>query len=109
MKRIITIAVAAAAIALVPAPEAAADNLSFIQDLNNNGLYVYDTATALNTGWAICNTLDNYNGVYVVEAFYRVTGWDVPDRATAWVWVESAAEQLCPWNDHRTDNRGIVA
>ena len=84
---------------------AKASPLSFVQSLNNHGIAVYDTATALRTGYAICGTLDTHNGADVAEAVYRLFA-DVPTRQIAYAWVESSVEELCPWQDHR---KGIAA
>jgi hypothetical protein len=83
------------------AVDAKADALSFIQSLNNHGMSVYDTTTALTWGAAICEALNTTNGADVVANFYRVTNSDIPDMYTAGVWVTVAVEELCPWHDHR--------
>lgn len=87
------------------ATEAHADELSYLQLLNQRGLVVWDTAQALRTGWALCDALNTYTGDIVGEAFYQVTDASVPDRATAGIWLLSAVEGLCPWHDHRNELR----
>lgn len=89
------------AIAVANAPAAqASPETDFLDGLNDHGIYVYDASTAVDTGWAICGALNNNNGAVVAEAFYRITGMDVPDRATAAVWVVEAVAHLCPWQYH---------
>lgn len=84
------------------AGNASADGLTFIQSLNNSGIYVYDAQTAVSNGWVICGQLGHANGTEVVEWVFVNTSWsEVPTRQTAAVWVVSAVNELCPWHDHR--------
>jgi hypothetical protein len=80
---------------------AKADDLTFIQALNNHGIVIYDTATAVNWGHAICLALNKTTGDVVAGNFYRITNGDIPDIGTAAMWVVVSVEQLCPWQDHR--------
>ncbi len=100
-KKMVPAVVLAATAAVGWAAPASASEYTFLQALNNDGIVIYDTGQALTSGYAICSLLDEYTGDVVVEAFYRATNNDVPDRWTAGVWVENAVEQLCPWHDHR--------
>lgn len=75
--------------------------LEFLNDLNNGGLVVYDTAQALRTGHWICGQLDFRNGAAVANDIWTQTSWsDVPSPEYALVWVVAAAVDLCPWNYH---------
>jgi Protein of unknown function (DUF732) len=80
---------------------AKADDLTFIQALNNHGIIVYDASIAVGWGHAICLALNQATGDVVAANFYRITNGDVPDINTAAVWVVVSVEQLCPYQDHR--------
>jgi len=104
-KMILSLLAAVSAIGsmLLASPDADASPLSFLQSLNNRGISVYDTSKALGTGLAICQTLETYNGADVAEAVYQVGGDDVPTRDVAVLWLVTAVEELCPWQDHRNE------
>lgn len=87
--------------ALSPAPQAHATPLSFIQALNDNGIVVYDTASALTTGYSICDALNEYNGAEIAEELYTGTSYtEVPTREVAAAWVVVSVHELCPQHDH---------
>ena len=56
------LAAAGAAFGLVPAPTAHADELSYLQALNANGIVVYNTAAVLSNGYLACNMMNTYTG-----------------------------------------------
>jgi len=95
MKKSITaIAIAGAALAL--APSASASPLSYIQRLNNDGIYIYDTSSALATGYAICDALGSASPALVTYNLYTHTSYsDVPNVEVAAIWVSAAMDQLC--------------
>ena len=93
------LALAALAVFIGTAPPANADEITFISELNAHGISVYNAPAAVQTGYNICQVLNKYNGVDVVEAVYQVYS-DVPNRAIAYAWVESAVFTLCPWQYH---------
>lgn len=91
-----------AAATLVLAPEAQANEMSYLQSLNNHGLAVYDTSAAIATGYAICNMLDYANGDVVAAYVFTHTSWsDIPTPAHAGTLVLVSVEELCPRHDHR--------
>lgn len=104
IKTLAAVAVGVSA-ALGLATPAQATPLSYIQALNDHGLQVYNADLALQWGAAICSALNTTNGEMVAVNFYNNTNWDVPDMFTAKTIVMLAAENLCPWNDHRGQMR----
>lgn len=92
-------AVAAIGAALFASPDADATPMSYLQSLNDRGLYVTDTSAALRTGLAICAALNVANGYEVAESVYLNT--DVATREQAAIMVVTAVEELCSQHDHR--------
>jgi Protein of unknown function (DUF732) len=92
-------AIAASSLAL--APTANADEMSFLQGLNNRGIYVYNAALAIASGYQICNHLDanGGDGVETVNWAYWTSPYSyVPTRTVAYMWVQAAVGNLCPWH-----------
>jgi len=77
--------------------DAKADPLSFVQSLNDHGVYVYDVTLAVGNGYAMCDALRTTSPAQVAVNVYNQTTYsDVPNLRTAVVWVVSAAQELCP-------------
>jgi hypothetical protein len=110
LKTITAAVFTAIAVTNIPVAQASPET-DFLDGLNAHGILVYDAGTAVNTGWTLCGAMNNANGAQVAEAFYQVTGWDVPDRNTAAIWVIEAANHLCPWHlpSNPVDNRRVIA
>ncbi|MGV0794406.1 DUF732 domain-containing protein [Mycolicibacterium sp. XJ1819] len=88
-----------AGLGLVFAPAAEADELSFLQALNDNGIVVYDTAAALSNGYLACSMLDTNTGdVVATEILYYFPSEATINSAATLVIV--AAQELCPWHWH---------
>lgn len=86
-----------------------ASPLSYLQSLNTHGIWVYDTAAALTTGYQICDALNYNTGDVVAYNVFSNTSWyDVPNVDTAATWVLVSVEELCPWHDHRDVAMGPV-
>ena len=82
------------------AAQADATPASFLDALTDNGIDVYDASAALNTGYAICETFNTYNGEQVAQALMQLAPNDVPSYEVATVWVVAAGANLCPWQFH---------
>ena len=80
------------------AAQADATPASFLDALTDNGIDVYDASAALNTGYAICETFNTYNGEQVAQALMQLAPQDVPSYEVAAVWVVAAGANLCPWH-----------
>jgi hypothetical protein len=94
-----TLAAAGVAFALVSAPAAQADELSFLQGLNANGIVVYDTTAVLSNGYLACDMMNTKTGdVVATELLYRFPAEATISSAATLVIV--AAQELCPWHWH---------
>ena len=82
------------------AARADATPASFLNTLTSNGIVIYDTAAALNTGYAICETFNEFNGEQVAQALMQLAPDDVPTYEVAAVWVVAAGANLCPEHFH---------
>ena len=80
------------------AAQADATPTSFLNTLTSNGIVIYDTAAALNTGYAICEVFNTHNGEDVAWALMELSPQDVPTYEVAAVWVVAAGANLCPWH-----------
>lgn len=102
MSKLILTATAAAATMLLNSPAAqASPETDFLTALNNAGIMVYDANRAVQYGHQICEAFSVANGQDIADYIYAHTSWsDVPDRATAAVWVVAAGTNLCPWHFH---------
>lgn len=91
--------IAAVFAAILSAAPARADDIAFLNALNNAGIVVYDTQMAITTGYRICSALAVTNGQ---DLMYQML--DSPDingnLATANAWVVAAGFNLCPWMYH---------
>lgn len=88
---------------MVSPPIANADEMSYIQNLNNRGIIVYDVTKALSSGYRTCEMLNYANGVDVVTWTFANSSWsDIPTMSVAANAVFAAVEELCPWHDHRS-------
>jgi hypothetical protein len=90
--------VAAVSAAILSATPARADDIAFLNALNNAGIVVYDTQMAITTGYRICSALAVTNGQDLAYQMYG--GPDVPDLPTANAWIVAAGFNLCPWMYH---------
>lgn len=83
---------------------------AFLDTLTDSGVQVYDASQAVETGWAICEAFETVNGADVARYIYANTTYaDVPDLATAQVWVVAAGMTLCPWHNHANRVGGVIA
>lgn len=94
MKRTLTAAVTALAIAVGLSAPASADDAGYLADLSSYGFQIHDTATAIKVGRGICRALqigpaDLVAAVLANEA--KIT------RMDADLLVLASEENLCPW------------
>lgn len=83
---------------------------AFLDTLTDSGIEVYDASQAVATGWAICKAFEVANGRVVAEFIYGNTTYsDVPDMATAELWVIAAAYNLCPQHVHAPQTARTIA
>jgi hypothetical protein len=83
--------------------------MAFLDTLTDSGIQVYDASRAIDVGWGICSAFEVANGQDVAEFIYGNTTYsDVPDLATAQLWVVAAAWNLCPWHYH-PERASVVA
>jgi hypothetical protein len=90
---------ACAAVGFATAPRARADDMAYLQALNNAGMTIYDTGLAIQYGYRICTALSGANGEEVAQAAYRYSK-DITSIEMARAWVLIAAGTLCPWQIH---------
>jgi hypothetical protein len=96
---ITTLALLSAGVGL--AGNAHADDMGYLQALNNSGLTVYDTADALAEGHQICDMLTSANGTVVARYVFTHTSWsDVPTMLVAETMVIDAVASICPGEYH---------
>jgi Protein of unknown function (DUF732) len=113
MKRALAVAGLGAVVALgslagTGTANASDPELSYLQMLNYGGFYITDTASALATGYNICEQLDYNTGDIVSEYVFMHSSWaEISTREGASMVVLTSVEQLCPWHDHR--GRGSLA
>ena len=87
---------------LAGAGTANASQLGYLQMLNYRGFYITDTASALATGYNICEQLNYNTGDIVSEYVFMHSSWaEISTREGALMVVLTSVEQLCPWHDHR--------
>ena len=81
-----------------PASAYSGSEVSYLNALNYNGFVTYNANWAINTGWQICNSLNYENGNAAAVDLFANTSWaDVPNLHVAQIWVNTAADTLCPW------------
>lgn len=98
-QRLAALAVAGAAFGLVSAPDAQADEVSFLQALNAHGWVVYDTTAVLSNGYLACDMMNTRTGdVVATQILYRFPSEATISSAATLVIV--AAQELCPWHWH---------
>ena len=91
------------------AAPAQADELGYLQLLNEFGHQVNDTATMIAMGYQICDELNYHNGVDVVEWIFTGTPWSqTPSREDAAEIMWASIWGLCPWHDHTDDAQAPV-
>lgn len=83
--------------------DAHADAMTFLQALNNAGIWVYDATTAVKTGALICTELNTKTGDVVAAELYQNP--EIYTFEQAATWVVAAVENLCPYQDHRRGMR----
>lgn len=98
MKRLLIAAMVPAA-ALLLAPQASADNSTYLQALTRRGMVITKADNMIIQGNLVCYQLNSSTGDVVVANYLEaVVGYDAFESA-AILW--SAVEELCPWHDHR--------
>jgi Protein of unknown function (DUF732). len=103
-------ATALAAVGVIQAAPAKADEgaeLAYLQLLNMRGITVYDTVSALITGYRACGMLNYATGDVVIPSMTSI--YPTMTLSEAERVVVSAVEALCPWHDHRGEGQPWLA
>lgn len=97
----ITAALLAPAGALLLSTAAAqADTNGYISAIEDGGITVTDRSDALQTGYVICQTLEEYPAETVAQALVEMSEGQFDIHGTRTV-VMAAAQELCPWHEPR--------